>query len=337
MIETKDTIDVLIVTYNQQQYISEAIDSILKQEINVPIRIIVADDCSTDETARICKDYEEKTQGTVRLLRRENNLGLIKNFTLALFDECDGDYIALCAGDDFWPDQHKLQRQYDYLRSHKDVSVVHTGFRRVYDDGTSEEVNRWDSPLLNTMGKDAVIHIVNRNFSSFPVGSSMLFRGQEIIELLKQRKDLFVDKDIPGEAMFLFPALSELGKFAFIPDIMTAYRIRKGSLSHISTEEKEYIFKLRYYVQIMDTSHYYQISFKPRIRQALRLIVLYFQASRAGFAVSIVNKSRDFILPVYCRLIRNTLKTIIYIDDHRFVSAVCEKLVPIWHHRLIIK
>ena len=70
-----DMIGVCIVTYNEETYIAECIDSALAQKCSEPIRVYVANDCSTDKTAEVCRSYGDK----IVFIDREKNLGLVGN------------------------------------------------------------------------------------------------------------------------------------------------------------------------------------------------------------------------------------------------------------------
>ena len=112
-------IAVCITTYNHEAFIAEAIESVLAQECDEPLRVYIGDDASTDGTQRVCEQFAEQDERIV-YVRRGQNMGLAAN-TIDLYrrimaDGCE--YIAMLDGDDYWTDKHKLQIQTDYLREH---------------------------------------------------------------------------------------------------------------------------------------------------------------------------------------------------------------------------
>ena len=120
-------IAVCIVTYNQEEYIAQAIESVLMQQCDEPIRIYIGDDASTDGTQTVCEQFTKKDKRIVNI-RQPKNIGLVRN-TIDLYrrimaDGCE--YIAMLDGDDYWTDEKKLQIQIDYLRVHPEVGFVHT-------------------------------------------------------------------------------------------------------------------------------------------------------------------------------------------------------------------
>ncbi len=109
-------VSVCMTTYNQVPYIRQAVESILGQQTTFGVEIILGDDCSTDGTTAICREYASKYPGRVRLVEGLYNVGWRANYRRA-FGACRGKYIAYCDGDDWWSDPHKLQMQADLLES----------------------------------------------------------------------------------------------------------------------------------------------------------------------------------------------------------------------------
>ncbi len=113
----------IILTYNQQDYISTAIESVLRQECNnFSLQIIIGEDCSTDNTRHICEDFAKQYPEKITLLPATKNMGMLKNF-VRCFEACDGDYIAFVEGDDYWNDPFKLIKQVNFLSQHNDYSA----------------------------------------------------------------------------------------------------------------------------------------------------------------------------------------------------------------------
>jgi len=118
---TLPKVSVLLVSYNQQAYIAEAIESILAQQGNFVMELIVADDYSTDRTLSITKSYlkyiETNPKFQIKILGSDHNIGIEKNYQRALH-ACTGDYFAICEGDDYWLSVNKIQTQIEFMRSH---------------------------------------------------------------------------------------------------------------------------------------------------------------------------------------------------------------------------
>ena len=92
-------LSVFIVSYNQEEYITQAIESIVNQSV-VPYEIVISDDCSTDNTWNIIQDYATKYPTLVKPYRNESNIGIYKNFNQAT-SLVTGNLITCVAGDDY--------------------------------------------------------------------------------------------------------------------------------------------------------------------------------------------------------------------------------------------
>ncbi|MCM1236444.1 MAG: glycosyltransferase [Ruminococcus flavefaciens] len=118
-------VSVAITTYNHEQYIGTAIESVLMQKTNFKYELLIADDASTDQTPLIIDRYRKLYPETITVYHRKNNMGATKNGNV-LHDTCQGKYIAVLDGDDYWSYDLKLQRQVDYLEQHKKaVAAAH--------------------------------------------------------------------------------------------------------------------------------------------------------------------------------------------------------------------
>ena len=122
-VELRPVVSIIVCTYNQEQYIAQTLDSILMQQCNFDIEVLVGEDCGTDNTRRICADYAQKYPH-VRLLVRPHNLGKQRNFFDALC-QARGKYVSMCDGDDYWQDELMLQKEVDYLESHPECVIAY--------------------------------------------------------------------------------------------------------------------------------------------------------------------------------------------------------------------
>lgn len=130
-------LSVFVVTYNQERYIGQAIESILMQKVNFEYEVIVGEDCSTDDTPAICDQYAEKYP-FIHIFHHKKNLGLVKNWEFVI-NHCSGEYVAMLEGDDFWNDPEKLQRQVDFLDKHPEFSLCFTGVNVIYNANALDE------------------------------------------------------------------------------------------------------------------------------------------------------------------------------------------------------
>lgn len=116
-------VSVCILAYNHEKFIRHALESVIMQETSFPFEIIVGDDCSQDRTVEIAREVLKKFDGKSTVIAREKNIGMNANdYDMGL--HAKGKYIADLEGDDFWIDKHKLQKQFEFLESHPECSMV---------------------------------------------------------------------------------------------------------------------------------------------------------------------------------------------------------------------
>ena len=127
-------VSVRMVTYNQEKYIAEAIESVLRQKVNFRYELIIGEDASTDGTAAIVDRYQSEYPDIIRVFHRKKNLGMLEN-NKRVMRACRGKYVAALAGDDYWVYQYKLQKQVDYLEEHDDVTGTAHNVYSVDDEG----------------------------------------------------------------------------------------------------------------------------------------------------------------------------------------------------------
>jgi len=138
---TKDTRPVLVaincLAFNHGPYIKECLEGFVMQKTDFRFVAIVHEDASTDDTARVIREYAEKYPEIIKPVFETENQYSKGGFNLlgeimdkAIY-ETGCKYIAYCEGDDYWTDPYKLQKQVDILESNSNVMLVHTGFNTV--------------------------------------------------------------------------------------------------------------------------------------------------------------------------------------------------------------
>ena len=132
--KTRPMVSVGLMTYNHGEFIGKAIESVLMQEVNFPFELVIAEDCSTDNTREIILEYKEKYPDVIRLLLQDENVGMKQNSN-DLRRACWGKYRANLEGDDYWIDPSKLQKQVDFLESNPDFVAIGGDFSCIDDRG----------------------------------------------------------------------------------------------------------------------------------------------------------------------------------------------------------
>ena len=121
-------ISIIIPSYNRANTVGMTIDSILAQQVDADIEIVIGDDCSTDNAREVLLEYKDKYPDVICLIFHEHNIGLGANWATCV-KACRGKYICNCDNDDYWHNTHKLQIQLDYMEGHPESNVLITDHR----------------------------------------------------------------------------------------------------------------------------------------------------------------------------------------------------------------
>lgn len=117
-------ISIIVLCYNQENTIRRTLDSILTQEHSYKIELIVCDDASCDNTPYILKEFEKLYPDIIKLVLRKKNLGIPNSFYDAL-SYARGEYVMLCAGDDYWlPD--KITKQIKKMEEDPEIGLSYS-------------------------------------------------------------------------------------------------------------------------------------------------------------------------------------------------------------------
>lgn len=209
-------VSICCITYNHEKFIRDAIDSFLMQKTNFQIEILIYDDASTDQTADIIREYEEKYSELIKPIYQNDNQ-YSKKVQVDRFniDRAKGKYIALCEGDDFWTDPYKLQKQFDFMEAHPDYSLcVHAGSVVTANEKKLLCKNRTDRKN-KTLSVEDIILIGG----DFCLTNSMFYRS----EYDRTRPNFFqILPDITDYHLAINLALQ--GKVYYMDEFMSAYR-----------------------------------------------------------------------------------------------------------------
>jgi glycosyltransferase involved in cell wall biosynthesis len=218
-----------IITYNQEQYIAQCLESALAQVVSFDFEIVIGEDKSTDGTLEICRKYAMQYPDKIRLIERETNLGMFGNWTNT-FESCTGKYIAICEGDDYWTDPLKLQKQVDFLEANSEFGLYHTNNSRYIQD-TQKSI---DDSTIQVSSTDVFYGLIK---SQYPISTlTTVFHKkiwqQYIVDIIPTGRDWLMC-DLP---FWLY--LSQKHKVHYQDDVTAVYRVIAESASNTQDLDK---------------------------------------------------------------------------------------------------
>ncbi|MBQ2210791.1 MAG: glycosyltransferase [Prevotella sp.] len=258
----KNMISVIVCTYNQEDTIARTLDSILMQQCHVPFEIIIGEDCSTDRTGDICREYAKKHPEKIKLFTNPHNKGVIDNYFDCLL-AAQGDYIADCAGDDFWVDNQKLEKEINIMESDDSITLVHTAWRS-YNEHTKEAKDSPQQPFPApiTDGKTMLEAILTQTNMPVIQLCSSLYRADIIQKAHHDYNVLFRGQGIVCEDLQIafFEALN--GNIAYLPDVTLHYSQGEDTISSPKDIRKLFDFYKKATTQSWDIAETFGIKSK---------------------------------------------------------------------------
>ena len=220
-------LSVCMTTYNHERYIAQAIESVLGQRTTFAVEVVVGEDCSTDSTLRICREYESRYPDRVRVITSESNVGMHENYRRTI-EACRGRYIAMLDGDDWFSDMDKLQIQVEELEKSGAAMCYTRSERRsesdskIYPEGT-----------LHTTFEDMLRLNTAENCTTVALRDKIL---EYYAEVAPQTKGWLTD-DLP---MWLWFAATQ--SIVAIDRITAVHRMLSTSVSHSEQWQKQLDF-----------------------------------------------------------------------------------------------
>lgn len=244
LIKMENLISVIVITYNQERTIGRALDSILNQRCHLPLEIIIGEDASIDNTRKICETYAKRFPKVVKLMEKAPNKGIVDNYFDCLLT-CKGKFIADCAGDDYWTDPEKLEKEVYILEREPDVTLVHTAWQYL-DEQTGETLSAPPTlfPAPRTDGKKMLEAIITQVEQPVIHLCTSLYRTSTILEAYREDTRLFRDKSFQCEDLQVAFTMALRGKIAYLPAITLSYTIGGTSASNRNNHQKQFEFVL---------------------------------------------------------------------------------------------
>lgn len=235
-------VTVICISYKHEPFIAEALESFIKQKTTFKFKVFVGEDCGPDNTANIIREYAKKYPDIIIPFIRETNMGAQRNL-IDLCQRATSPYIAFCEGDDYWIDENKLQKQFEFMEEHKEIRACSTKTEIVAPEDW--HLRSWYKSIDNKIiipnsipgyGKDkkfltpAFLIAINAAHTS-----SYFFRWNYDLEI----PDWYY-KGIIGDMPLLLMQLGRT-KLAVIPELTSVYRINENSIFFAKDRTAHYL------------------------------------------------------------------------------------------------
>lgn len=213
--------------YNHEPYLRDCLEGFVMQQTNFPFVAIVHDDASTDSSAAIIREYEEKYPNIIKPIyetenqysKRDGSVGRIMDEAI---DATGAKYVAMCEGDDYWTDSLKLQKQVDFMEANPECGLCYTDYSKCNSGGELIEDSHYmksgDQPILTFED-----HLFRQGYIA-PM--TWLFR--------KDVYESITDNMLKGTSDGSYVVALEFfynSKVAFLPINTATYRVSPGSAS----------------------------------------------------------------------------------------------------------
>lgn len=232
-------LSIIVLTYNQEKYISKTLESILSQKHNYPYEIIIGEDCSTDGTRKIIEQYASKYPDTIQPIYNNPNLGLLKNY-YNVISHCSGKYIMECAGDDYWL-PGKVTLQMDFMEKNPKIGMCYGNV--LFINGKNNTIIKKENG-----NKESFEELIKGNCIPTP---TVCFKKEILDEYIKEIKPLekkWLMEDYP---MWLY--FSHKAQIKHLENNLAVYRVMTDSASHSENDDRN----IRFAVSVNDIQCYF--------------------------------------------------------------------------------
>ena len=225
-------VTVCVVTYNQEKWIRQTLDSILTQQTEYSFEVIIGEDHGEDGTRVICQEYADKFEN-VTLLPSTENLGVTANW-IQCVQAGTGKYIMTCGGDDWWHNPQKIQIQVDFMETHPECVVCHTDINELQEkDGSILKNAKQSRGIVPPEGEIQKDILAGRESIA---AVTMCVRRETFEHYVPA--DEFALRRFPREDWPTLLVLAAHGEIRYLPISTATYRVGQESITRTSNYDK---------------------------------------------------------------------------------------------------
>ena len=270
-VESNVAVSIYIITYKHAKYIRQCLDSIMNQKFSETFEVIVCDDCSNDGTEEILREYKNKYGDIFKYIVNQTNLGPSKNsYQGKLLSK--GKYICPVEGDDWWCDEYRLQKQYDFLESHQNYSAVGCN----YYSGTENNKIIYKKLIFNTQ-TNRTYFLKNYKKSGNKIHVNTLMYKNVLPYNEEKCRQLYCSENTMGDTITKI-LLYDCGPIYLLKDTMHVHRIgRQCSTSFSAQSSNKMIFYSYMFFRIIDNlTEYFDYKYDLKEMKVNRLSTVIF-------------------------------------------------------------
>lgn len=244
-------VTVLLVTYNHERYVAQAIESVLAQRTEFDVEILISEDCSTDGTRAIVAAYQERHPDRIRLLLSDKNLR--NNEVIARgIRAARGEFVAYLDGDDYWSVTYKLQRQVEFFDAHPACTLTFHNVLKIYEGQERPPQPSHPVPPGRLLTAEDLLATPCIN------SCAIMFRRAALPTL----PDWYYSADLADWGLTVL--LADQGPVGYVDELMGVYRMHAGGVWARNSRARRLEQRLEFYDRL---DH----AFAHKYRRAIRL------------------------------------------------------------------
>lgn len=263
--DTQPLVSISCITYNHEHFIRDAIEGFLMQETTFPVEILIHDDASTDNTATIVKEYENRHPSLISpIYQTENQYSKGLNPGYNNRGRAKGKYIALCEGDDYWTDPLKLQKQVEFLEANEEYVASGHNTQTIFENDPTRLFFKWPSmidtpPTTLTLEDHLIIYPKYGHRIPYHT-SSYLFCNKKI------DPSVIMHNAFSGDYL-LFILMAQYGQVKIHDELMSVHRKHSKGITSLNTSEYVSNNRIEMYKRLNAYLDYeYDLQFKNLIK-----------------------------------------------------------------------
>ena len=293
-------VSISCLAYNHEKYIRQALEGFVNQKTNFKFEVLVHDDASTDGTADIIREFEEKYPDIIKPIYQTENqyskkVGIQKTYQCP---RAKGKYMAFCEGDDYWCCDTKLQEQFDIMERNPDVVLCTHKVAEINEQGSLQNITYPDVKRNIRAGlfssEDFVNFLLNYKY---PFQTSSYFVKTSLMLDMNNSNADFLKLHPAGDSRVLWYC-SVKGSMYYIDKIYSCYR--KGSSGSWTSKMKNEQYRLGYYKKEVSAYKAFDAYTKYKYSELIQNLIITLE----GHILFLLGDTKTLLTPRYRKFVK---------------------------------